>query len=83
MIKANEARALAEENTAFFDIILRDVETKIKEACARGELKLRYSMNTSVTVARKVAAALTDNGFHCIVRTELGLLDQHILDIGW
>lgn len=83
MITAPEARTLSEENTAFFDIILRDVEIKIKEACARGELKLRYSMNTSVAVARKIAAALTDNGFHCIVRTELGLLDQHILDIGW
>ena len=83
MIKANEARALAEENTAFFDIILRDVEIKIKESCSRGELKLRYSMNTSVAVARKIATALTDNGFRCVVRTELGLLDQHILDIGW
>lgn len=83
MITATEARHLSEETTALFDIMLRAIEDKIKEACSRGELKLKYTVNGSVAVARKLSAALVDNGFRCVVRTELGLLDQHVLDISW
>lgn len=83
MITAKEARELSEETTALFDIMLKQVEARIKEACARGEVKLKYHLTTSVSVARKISAVLVDNGFHCVVQTELGLLDQHVLDIGW
>ena len=83
MLTSRQARSLAEESTSFIETNLRQIEQVIREESLDGKTKTSFVVKGQIELARRLASELVSNGFKATVRTELGLLYEHKIDISW
>ena len=83
MLSSQQARSLSEESTLFIETNLRQIELVIREESLEGKTKTSFVVNSQIKLARHLANELVSNGYKATVRTELGLLYEHKIDISW
>ena len=83
MLTSRQARSLAEESTSFIETNLRQIEQVIREESLDGNTRTSFVVKGQIELARRLASELVSNGFKATVRTELGLLYEHKIDISW
>ena len=83
MLSSQQARSLSEESTLFIETNLRQIEQVIREESLEGKTKTSFVVNGQIKLARRLANELVSNGYKATVRTELGLLHEHKIDISW
>ncbi len=83
MLSSQQARSLAEESTSFIETNLDQIEQTIREESLDGKTKTSFVVKGQIELARRLANELVSNGYKATVRTELGLLYEHKIDISW
>ena len=83
MLSSQQARSLAEESTSFIETNLGQIEQVIREESLDGKTKTSFVVKGQIELARRLANELVSNGYKATVRTELGLLYEHKIDISW
>ena len=83
MLSSQQARSLAEESTSFIKTNLDQIEQTIREESLNGKTKTSFVVHGQIELARRLANELVSNGYKATVRTELGLLYEHKIDISW
>lgn len=83
MLSSQQARSLAEESTSFIKTNLDQIEQTIREESLDGKTKTSFVVHGQIKLARRLANELVSNGYKATVRTELGLLYEHKIDISW
>lgn len=83
MLTSHQARSIVEESTSFIETNIRQIELVIREESLNGNTKTSNVVSGQIELARKLAAELVNNGYKAVVRNELGLLNEHKIDISW
>jgi len=83
MLSSQQARSLAEESTSFIETNLRQIEQVIRKESLDGKTKTSFVVKGQIELARRLTSELVSNGYKATVRTELGLLYEHKIDISW
>ena len=83
MLTSHQARSIVEESTSFIETNIRQIELVIRGESLNGHTKTSYVVRGQIELARKLAVELVNNGYKAVVRTELGLLNEHKIDISW
>lgn len=67
----------------FIKTNLDQIEQTIREESLNGKTKTSFVVPGQIKLARRLANELVSNGYKATVRTELGLLYEHKIDISW
>lgn len=83
IITSPEALEISTNSQVKIEEILDEIGGHIVRAANQGKTQISYLYHGKVEVARKITVTLALLGYHAVVRTELGLITEHRIDIQW
>lgn len=83
IITSPEALEISTNSQVKIEEILDEIGGHIVRAANQGKTQISYLYHGKVEVARKLSVTLALLGYHAVVRTELGLITEHRIDIQW
>lgn len=83
IITSPEALEISTNSQVKIEEILDEIGGHIVRAANQGKTQISYLYHGKVEVARKLTVTLALLGYHAVVRTELGLITEHRIDIQW
>lgn len=83
IITSPEALEISTNSQVKIEEILDEIGGHIVRAANQGKTQISYLYQGKVEVARKLSVTLALLGYHAVVRTELGLITEHRIDIQW
>lgn len=83
IITSPEALEISTNSQVKIEEILDEIGGNIVRAANQGKTQISYLYHGKVEVARKITVTLALLGYHAVVRTELGLITEHRIEIQW
>ena len=83
ILTSPEALEISTNSQVKIEEILDEIGGHIVRAANQGKTQISYLYHGKVEVARKLSVTLALLGYHAVVRTELGLITEHRIDIQW
>lgn len=83
IITSPEALEISTNSQVKIEEILDEIGSHIVRAANQGKTQISYLYHGKVEVARKITVTLALLGYHAVVRTELGLITEHRIEIQW